>query len=91
MHLLSSLVDKWDDLTTEADMDVDRRAVGDLPKPETEVSREKLDAVVRAHLLESSRARLKAMWELVDRDRDGMLEEVRGSESTSDEPEVSIA
>ena len=56
-------------------MDIDRRALDSLPKPEPAVKKSALDEAVRAHLLESSSARLKATWRLVDRDGDGMLEE----------------
>jgi len=74
-NFLANIGDKWDEITREADMDIDRRALDNLPKPEPAVSKSAFDDAVRAHLLESSSARLKAAWRLVDSDADGMLEE----------------
>lgn len=72
-------------LTKISDQDVDRAAVGktslgsainpDVLASET-LSVEKLQSVLSAYLVGNGPDRIDAMWDLVDRDQDGLIDEV---------------
>ncbi|GMH76074.1 hypothetical protein TL16_g06963 [Triparma laevis f. inornata] len=72
---LEELREKWEYLVTEADMNVDRRALENRSAEKPQINRERLDEVIRGILVEGSGERLKRWWELVDGGGDGMLEE----------------
>jgi len=74
-HTLALLDDKFPALTTEADADVDRRALASLPMPTIALSRSALDLVLVTTIAGSPQQRLQAWWALRDGDGDGLLEE----------------
>jgi len=74
-NALEEIKGKWEYIVTEADMDVDRRALENVAAPTKVIDKNQLDAVIKSILVEGSHERLKVWWELLDRDGDGMLEE----------------
>lgn len=72
------LKDSWKTLTSVTDQDVDRAAVnGESLESQTNTLRlDRAVAVLAAHLEGSCADRVDALWSLVDRDRDGLLDEV---------------
>jgi hypothetical protein len=69
--------DSWKTLATVSDQDVDRAAVTgrSLPRQAPVLSLPKLQAVLLSHLAGSPPERVDALWALMDRDQDGMLDE----------------
>ena len=67
----------WKTLTTVSDADVDRAATQgeQLERQAKTVSLSKIHAVLRSHVGGTCADRLDAMWELLDRDGDGLLDE----------------
>jgi hypothetical protein len=84
LHLLLALgaaehlKDSWKALTAVTDQDVDRAAVrGESVESQTSTVRlDRAVAVLAAHLHGNCSDRVDALWSLVDRDQDGLLDEV---------------
>ena len=72
-HLKAS----WTALTTVSDQDIDRAAVTGLAidKQATTLDAKKLEDVIVAFLTKDCAQRTEAMWALMDRDNDGLLDE----------------
>jgi hypothetical protein len=72
-HMLNS----WKTLTTVSDQDVDRAAVlGETLEPHrSTLSMEELHQVLRAYLTGTCKDRVDAVWQLLDRDHDSLLDE----------------
>jgi hypothetical protein len=69
----------WKVLTATTDQDVDRAAVQGIIVPDAQARRIRLDravAVLEAHLQGNCVDRVEALWTLLDRDQDGLLDEV---------------
>mmetsp|Transcript_29975 Transcript_29975/g.45969 ORF Transcript_29975/g.45969 Transcript_29975/m.45969 type:complete len:342 (+) Transcript_29975:525-1550(+) len=73
-HLATS----WDELTTLTDADIDRAAVRDaeVESQASTLSRDKMHAVLRAFATGSCADRVDSLWKLIDRDEDGLLDQV---------------
>lgn len=71
------LRESWDDLTKPTDGDVDRAAVrGDPSDAPTSLALEDVNDVLRAYASGSCKDRVAALWNLVDKDKDGLIDEV---------------
>jgi hypothetical protein len=72
------LKESWDTLITITDADVDRAAVKDtsLDAKATTLPLQKLNAVLRSFAGGSCSDSVTAIWELLDRDDDGLLDQV---------------
>ena len=71
------LRESWDDLTKLTDGDVDRAAVrGDPSDAPTTLALEDVNDVLRAYASGSCKDRVAAFWNLVDKDKDGLIDEV---------------
>ena len=70
------LRESWDDLTKLTDGDVDRAAVrGDPADAPTTLALKDVNGVLRAHASGSCKDRVAALWNLVDKDKDGLIDE----------------
>jgi hypothetical protein len=72
-HMLNS----WKTITAVSDQDIDRAAVlGEtLESHRSTLSMEELHCVLRAYLTGTNKDRVGAVWKLLDRDHDSMLDE----------------
>eukprot|EP00522_Entomoneis_paludosa_P014633 CAMPEP_0172443480 /NCGR_PEP_ID=MMETSP1065-20121228/3738_1 /TAXON_ID=265537 /ORGANISM="Amphiprora paludosa, Strain CCMP125" /LENGTH=542 /DNA_ID=CAMNT_0013193735 /DNA_START=52 /DNA_END=1680 /DNA_ORIENTATION=- len=73
-----TLQSSWQTLTAVSDQDVDRAAVNGQTSESLKVSTlppEKVYAVLQAFLKGSASDRVDAIWDLMDRDQDGLLDE----------------
>lgn len=71
------LRESWDDLTKLTDGDVDRAAVrGDPSDAPTTLALEGVNDVLRAYASGSCKDRVAALWNLLDKDNDGLIDEV---------------
>ena len=72
------LLSSWDELTQYTSSDIDRAAVaGDGTKGESirELSREKVDEVLRSYFEKNCSERVEAFWKLIDHDEDGLVDQ----------------
>lgn len=70
------LRESWDDLTKLTDGDVDRAAVrGDPADAPTTLALEDVNNVLRAYASGSCKDRVAALWNLIDKDKDGLIDE----------------
>lgn len=78
--VLTHLQESWKIWTTVTDQDVDRAAVRHeesiLATNYTSLSRRKLVAVLQAYLCGNGNDRINALWDLMDKDSDGLLDQV---------------
>lgn len=79
LHLKASaqyLLDSWNDLIVVSDHDIDRAAVNGQPAPKIEsIARDDLAEVLRTFAIGSCVERVDALWQLLDHDGDGLLEQ----------------
>jgi len=78
-HAAALLRESWDDLTRLTDGDVDRAAVRGDPVPSEgappALALEDVNGVLEAYAAGSCRDRVAALWRLVDKDKDGLIDE----------------
>lgn len=74
---IDHLLESWDTLTTVSDQDIDRAAVigENLDKQASTLSASALRQVLSAYLNGSCAEQVDAVWNLCDRDRDGLIDE----------------
>ena len=78
---IDSLSTKWDTIVKISDADMDRAATtGDILAPSTTISLHDLHEALRAFIQGSNSARVEALWNLIDKDNDGLLDQVEMDE-----------
>jgi hypothetical protein len=77
LAVVDHLKKSWKDLTTLSDQDVDRAAVTGtvVDKQAATINAGQLQKVITAYLTTDCTQRTEAMWNLMDRDGDGLLDE----------------